>query len=91
VIWFIARRGPLLYDDGEDRWPAQVRACARDRQARKGRGGADAMWPDVMGPGWPWHLLTTAGLLTALLAVIGLVAKAALREEPTSPDPLLML
>jgi hypothetical protein len=49
------------------------------------------MWPDVMAPGWQWHLLATAGLLAAFSAVIGLLAKAAGREEPASPDPLLVL
>ncbi len=49
------------------------------------------MWPDLMGPGWQWHVLATVALLAALLASIGLVARAALREEPACPDPLLVL
>ncbi len=35
--------------------------------------------------------MATAGLLAALVALLGLLAKVALRGEPAPPDPLLML
>lgn len=52
------------------------------------------MWPDLMGPGWQWHLLATVGLVTGVFAVIGILeraAAAARHEEPAFSDPLLVL
>ena len=49
------------------------------------------MWPDLMGPGWPWHVVATAGMMAALLTLVALVARAAVHEEPASPDPLMVL
>ena len=49
------------------------------------------MWPDLMGPGWQWELLAAVGLLAAMFALFGLMARAAGREAPASPDPLLTL
>lgn len=70
-----------------------LRLKAPGPTARKGRG--EAMWPDVAGPEWQWHLLATIGLLTAVFAAIWLAdsaaAKAASHEEPESPDLLLLL
>ena len=75
---------------GADR---RLRPWAPGPTARKG-GGDEAMWPDVVGPEWQWHLLATVGLLTAVFAVIGILeraAAAASHEEPAYADPLLVL